>query len=355
MLNGLRWELSSVIAFVGLASACVGGCGTSHDQSGAVGSSTTALTSDNVGAPIMAFYIEPPSRSPDDIARRAQQIANVVFDTVLPDVSFQPVTSAFAARTASEALHIDVPAHDGLRVGYNPAGDQAWAWNENLMNDYYSTSDVGASAAATVFKKAFSNLVGGGTVDSRGLDPAQAAVSHIVQGSGRTDQPASHMERVKEYVFFIPRLINGIGLANGAAAFPAGVQIAVHRNGGLASAKLSGPIVHSVVGAGGAEVPQPPGYSLVRNVARSDLDARASREYPGATINPLGLQYRLPDDTVASVVVPMQAYSISTNSIVDGHAVHGRVQYVYYSIVDATAPAVLWPIPNPSSKGAPRP
>ena len=52
-----------------------------------------------------------------------------------------------STRPVGEALHIDVPAQDGLRVGYNPEGDQSWAWNEDLMNDTASVSDVGLASA----------------------------------------------------------------------------------------------------------------------------------------------------------------------------------------------------------------
>ena len=192
-------------------------------------------------------------------------------------------------------------------------------------------------------------------MNETGLDPTKPNLSHIIQGSGRTDLPAYHVERVKEYLFFVPRLVNGIGVATGRASFPAGIQIAVHRNGGVASVKVMGPIVHSQPGPDGKEDVQPPGYVVTRTVAKSDLDARVNREYPGATIKSLALQYRLPDDNLSSVVVPSQLYSVSTNTVVDGHAVHGRIQYVYYSVLDSTASSVLWPVPNPNSRGATRP
>jgi hypothetical protein len=352
MKNDIQSSFCQFFVLTGLVAACVSGCGTGSngDKPMASSSSVSAASGglDDVGATLLAFRIEPPKRSVDDISDRARRLANVVFGADIPTNAFQVLASEINSRGTGEAIHVDIATREGLRVGYNAAGDQSWAWNETLMNDTSSPGDVGVMAATSAFERAFNGMMGAGLLDATGLDFTRPKISHIMQGAGRPGEP--RVERIKEYVFFVPRLINGIPLANGTAAFPAGVQVAVHRDGGLASIKVTGPFVHSGRATPGVEVPQAPGYSLTRQVSRADLDARIGQEYPGSTITHLGLQYRLQDDRVDTVVIPMQGYGVSSNTVVNGRTVHGRIQYVYYSVEAENAGPTLWPIPNPNAK-----
>jgi hypothetical protein len=93
---------------------------------------------------------------------------------------------------------------------------------------------------------------------------------------------------------------------------------------------------------------------ITRQVARKDIDARVRANHPGATITDLGLQYRLSEESVSEVVAPKQAYAVSSNTEINGRTVHGRIQYLYYSIQDQSDPQV-WPIPNPNATGDKRP
>jgi hypothetical protein len=343
-MNKRFTKRSASVSVVGLLLVLgIAGCGSSMDGDGGKVDSAHAPLVEAVADNVSAFEMENPQMSPSDIALRAQGLVQVLMSQALPISAFQPVLDAFAKDGMNQAMHTSIPAIDGLKVGHNAARNETWAWNEKVMNDVYSTTDVGLGGATAAFQTTMSSLVKAGLLDLTGIDASNPTVTHIMQGEGWSNASAP-TERIKEYTFFVPRTVNGVAVAN------AGVRISVHRSGIVTSIYLSGPYVYSAR-AGNVETAQAPGFSFARVVSKADIDARVQREYPTSTVQSLGLQYRFPEGGARAVIVPVETYAVSANSKAGEHVIHGRIEYVQYSVQDATVAPVLWPVPNPGATG----
>jgi len=296
-----------------------------------------------------AFELRHPRRSSGEIANRAQILAGIVSGQPLDSDALSPIATAVASPSFPGRVHLGLRGHDGLTAGYDSSRDEIWAWNESAMNDYTSPKDIGLGAAKGMFKSTLARVLSESLVAPTGLnlDPDAAEVSLIKQVIGRSDG-SFRSEMVKEYSFFAQRRINGIPLMD------AGVRVNVHRTGVVTLINVSGPTVEADV-VQGVEVPRRAGRKVTRTVPDTDLASRVQREYPGATIKPLGLVYK-PADGVDAVVAPTQTYTVSSNTTLpNGKTMHGRLQYLHYSLEDAAASPVVWPTPNPGATGDPRP
>jgi hypothetical protein len=237
----------------------------------------------------------------------------------------------------------DVSDLPGLKVNYTGANATVLAFNERVTRDTKSLTDIGAAAAGGIFRAAFQSLLTTGALPATGLQVANAHPSKIIQGEGLSGHAPT--ERVKEYLFTIPRTINGIEVFN------AGFEASVHRSGQLARIKTFGPRVQSVVAADGSEAPTGDGYTFAPSVMKATTDARIAAEYPTAQVTPLGLQYWLPEGTTSAVVEPRQMYFVVPTATVEGHTVHARGFYVAYSTSRSSDAATVWPTPNPNATG----
>ena len=348
MLTTLTLRRCIVIAVVISVSACSGSDPGAQPQTS---SARAALTTSDVGAKLQAFFLEVPSRTPSDIGARLRKLSSILTGRDLSDVSFVKLATAVNAAGPARMLQ-GVDDQPGLSVGYDPNGDQAWAADEAIMNIRMTGVDIGQSAATDAFRTVFQNLVNAGLLDGRHLDSTKAHVSYIMDGTGQVGTTYA-VEAINQYIFHVPQTVNGIPVAHpGNAAQKSGVTIGVHRSGAIAHIKISGVNVHSSQTAG-VDTPWSDGYVLTRNVTHSSLLKDLQAQYPSATIFEHGLQYRLVGGAAAAVE-PADVFSVSVTSEINGHTIHGRRQYFYYSVKDPTASPVIWPIPNPNPQGPKR-
>jgi hypothetical protein len=243
------------------------------------------------------------------------------------------------------SLHASLDA--SLMFAHVTGNDSFQLLDQSVTRDTGGTLDVGAAVARATFSSAFVSLVAGGAVSATGLDPGSSRLARLMQGEGRSGQLP--VERVKEYVFRVPRLINGIEV------FETGVSVNVHRNGKVARVAAFGPTVISAVTDGGAEVPTEKGYFFTAKYSQGDADARVRTEYPKATVRPLGIQYWLPEGLPSAVVAPSYMYFVSHTSVIEGRTINGRGFYVSYSSAEANAAPTIWPKANPNATGDARP
>jgi hypothetical protein len=293
---------------------------------------------------LAAFVLTLPQRTPEDAAARAGAVAGVLTGRRIERPSLAPLEAELkrGPRSASARL-ADAPR---VTVGHHPRVDAVWAIDEDVAHDVATPTDVGVEAAAVTFRRTVADLDRAQVVDSATLDVAGTRVSHIVQGSGRSGG-AAPVERVKEYVFFAPRTINGIPIAN------AGVRVSVHRSGRVASIRVEGPAVDEVRDQDGLSTPVGSGHAIARTVAEADLDTRVLAENPDAEISPLGLVYWMPSGASTAVVAPRQGYVIYPQVEIAGRTGPGRGHRILYAVDDAAAEPVVAPSPASSADGEP--
>jgi hypothetical protein len=95
--------------------------------------------------------------------------------------------------------------------------------------------------------------------------------------SGRMDEAPT--ERIKEYWFYVPLLVDGARVRKGNQE--AGVRIAVNRDGRLASLRVAGPTSRT------ASQPLP------RLVSDQSIEAQLARDFPNSETRSFGLNYVL--------------------------------------------------------------
>ena len=292
---------------------------------------------------LTAFELARPSRVGAEVANLTARVARGLGSKTVSEAA---VRSAFLAATADDGS-VNASAGASLKVTHTDSNDVFAAIDEAVTRDTYSLTDVGFSAAATVFAAAFKRLVAGGAVADTGLDPNAPELSRIFQGEGVFGQKP--VERVKEYVFTVPRKINGIEV------YATGVKVSVHRSGLTARVARFGATVNSTVAADGSETPNAKGFTFPAVLDASSALARVKAEYPNALVKTIGLRYWLPEDVASAVVVPQYLYFVAPQYLIDGQTVTSRGTLVGYSTRDAAGAPTIWPKPAPNSQGDARP
>jgi hypothetical protein len=242
-------------------------------------------------------------------------------------------------------MDVSSPSDSQVTLSYRGSNNYFVVTNEALTNDYAAPADIGVAAARALFTSAMNSAVSAGIVPATGLLASNARISRAVQGEGAIGQQP--VEKTAEYVFSVPRTINGIEVLD------AGFEVSVHRNGHLARVKTYGPTVGSTVDSSGNEVPNSKGYAFAPSVPANEIHARVHAEYPGAIVKSIGLRYWLPPGHLNAVTEPKQMYFVVPTAKVDGQQVHARGFYAAYSLSVSGAPATVSPQPahNPVGNG----
>ena len=222
-----------------------------------------------------------------------------------------------------------------MQLSYRADNDQRLVINETVTGDVRARADIGLDAARTLFVSAFHGAVTSGAVSATGLNLKDVRNARIVQSEGMSGQ--APLERTSEYIFTVPRTINGIEV------FEAGFEISVHRAGQLARVKAYGPAVAATVGPLGAELPDANGYAFERAVGDADLQTRVAAEHPSSDIRSIGVRYWLPPGIASAVVEPTQMYFIVPTATIGGEKVLARGFFVAYSLRDPGQPPTVWP------------
>jgi hypothetical protein len=337
-LKGIGFKRAlRVGAFTSLAALAIG-CSASPEEPSSAGEarSTATTAADLTGSTLSAFELARPQHAPSELGDRAGKVA----------AAFGAGSAALRAAVAgahADTGSVHAALAGGIKVSHVDGNDSLQMLDETVTRDTGSSLDVGPSATGATFLSVFKSLVASGAVTSTGLDPASANLAKLMQGEGASGQ--SPLERVKEYVYRVPRMLNGIEV------FGAGVDVSVHRNGKLARVKLYGPTVHSHVAADGTETPTAAGATFTAALGQAAADKRANADYPNAALKSIGLRYWLPEGAAQAVVAPAYLYLVTPVATLNGEQVKARGFYVGYSTRDAGGAPTVWPHAAPNAKG----
>jgi hypothetical protein len=343
---GLRSRRLVLVAIATVSGAGLFGCSSSAapEPTGPLGTGPAITTQAAVkSTALTAFRLQRPARSQGDLARAATALATVLNGGV-PAAAGVQAAVARAAPAGAGAADFAIPGVSGLQFSFRGDNDRHLAFNANVTSDVGATADVGVDAANGIFHSAFSAAQAQGLA-STGLNPADARTSRILQGEGVSGQ--APVEKVSEYIFTVPRKVNGIEV------FDAGFEVSVHRTGRIARVSMFGPTVASNVTVSGVETPDSSGYSFAAAVDSAALDARVAAEHPNAEIKSIGVRYWLPPGQAGGVVEPAQMYFVVPTATVNGERLLARGFYKAYSLKVAGQPPVVWPAPenNPPGDG----
>jgi hypothetical protein len=335
-----------------IASVLAGCSSTPPEPPGEASEPTGQATPASSPAPraYTAFRMTRTARSQADLAKSGAALAGVMYNQSAPEQAFHTALATNKAGLApanvvTEALDVEIPWQQGLQFSYRRDNDHILVINAPVTHDTANPVDIGVDASRAIFLSAFKSSVSSGVVSALGLNPSDVRTSRIVQGEGSYGQ--APVERTSEYIFTVPRKVNGIEV------YEAGVEVSVHRAGQIARAKVFGPTVISTVDAAGVEVADEAGYTFTASVTQADLDLRVKNEHPGADIQPIGVRYWLPPGGTAGVVEPAQMYFVAPKAIIEGQTIKARGSWVAYSLKDASLTPTVWPRPekNPTGNG----
>jgi len=300
---------------------------------------------------LSAFGLTHRVRSASEIADISAKLASVLLGE---EISGDESRKSVAAATSAIGLGaFDLQLHPHAKVTYREDNDDLGVINDKVTRDTSSTEDVGLAKAEGIYSTTLGHLLVLGVVTANGWDTSDITRSQIKQGEAAQGQPTT--VRIKEYLFTVPRKINGVGVFN------AGVTISVHRSGALARIRVFGPTADSVVSKDGLETPSGGGKTIVALVDEPLTRARLQVAYQTAEFETLGMKYFLPDGEGKGGFValePSQVYKVSPvlPAIQNGKHLKGKGFYVAYSITSPLADPIVWPRPGvPATPGDSKP
>lgn len=336
-----KWVAATAL-FCIAAAGCSSNAASEPAGGGAPPTPLKPLATASAAPSYVAFLLERPTRSQSDLVGTARALASALYGQSAPPAPFAGGLALVGP--AAKSVDVDIQWQTGVAFSYRAGNDRRLVMNTAVATDTASPQDIGQAAAATLFASAFKAAVQSGVVPSTGLDPANTKNTRIIQGEGAAGQ--APLEKTTEYVFTIPRTINGIEV------YEAGFQASVHRTGQLARMSAFGPTVVSTQNSAGNEVPDANGYSFVATVSQSDLDSRVAAEHVNANIQPVGVRYWLPDGVASAVTEPMQMYFVVPTANIGGRKVLARGSYVAYSLRNAGAASTVWPTAEHNAVGS---
>lgn len=186
----------------------------------------------NAVAVTQTYALSVPKRSNADVAGRGKSVAAALLGQSV-------AAGLFASMENRDGLRFSGDAGSSVVLIYDELFDNLTLLNEAVGNDLTSTTDIGESAARTRLEETIDQLVKSGVLDATGLDVSTAQLQLHKQGIKLPGQEPR--EWVKEYVFFVPRVLGGVGVRY--QNLQAGVQVSVHRRGDVASIRILGPAV----------------------------------------------------------------------------------------------------------------
>jgi hypothetical protein len=287
-----------------------------------------------IGARIASFEMRRAKRTPDEVARLAAAVAELLGGEKTKAV---PSVTPLRSRGGSERRWL-VALPDGaeLRMRYIPETDELRALNREVMADGHPEKDIGQAAALEVAQRAFRQLAAARVVDERHFDLKQAEIASTWVGEGTTDGRVNR-KRLVEYRVTWRRRLNGIDFAN------AGLRVAVHASGRLSGLRLGGVDIASEA-SGAVENPKGRGQWLTRKVEPAAIERRFRRDAAATGGQPdvkwARVMYVMPEGRSEAVVEPLQVYSYSLRFKTDGGEVVSRRQVLGYSLIDPAAPPI---------------
>ncbi len=309
-----------------------------------------------VGDLVPSFEMTWVSKTPEQIAARAQAIAQALFGAAAGAVEVHPED---APGGAVRRFVVSIPGAPTWQVRYLPSYDEFRALD--LASAYGSPSGapVTEATAREVAHAAFNRLAESGAVDARQYDWGAVEVASAWRLAGTVESTAFESTRV-DYRFTLRRSIGGIEVAN------AGLRLAVDVAGHLSEFRFGGVTIASQIGADGVERPVGAGGWQVRRIESDEARERFLHQdvptWADADIAWARVMYAMPDEAgpgQSVVIEPRYVVSYALKSRGgDGEPVSSRRLIRSYSISDPTAPTLDLappardPLPDPEPKSS---
>jgi hypothetical protein len=302
---------------------------------------TTSITPGQTMASFEAYY---PTRSSTEIGSRLVAIADAALGTQGADTSPLLALSQRHVQTGpwSEAVSYQ---NTMFNIEYFPATDDVRVSNMNVKGNRSAAQDVGEVGARAVAAKVLSKLDADQIIPAANYDLSTAQVSHTMHGSSQSNQEPT--PSILEYRFLLRRRLNGIEFLNN------GVLISVSRTGDVASIRLGGALVKSVVSADGSEQPTGSGQTFAAATTSAALSTRFTAEIPNAVGVKSRLWYVFSNADGTGLIEPRQVVLYSqSHSVPGGQTALSKGRYLAYSFHGVNdQPSYLTGIPVPAPTG----
>lgn len=295
-----------------------------------------------IGEKMAAVELYWATREPEDVARRAHALAQLVAGRELESKSIGELLT----QRGRSSHWMDIGQGTNLKLKYLPQFDELRIINQDLMH-VVDAGDIGETSAMALAEEILEDLANRDLINLNAVNLKNAQVGYAQVGGGAKDG-SFQSEQTTQYRITFRHEINGIELAN------AGVRLAIHASGKLAGIRLGGVSARGEYD-GGTFVPSGKGYIVERRVADEDIEDRFRRSIPkgaDADVTWARLMYVMPDDTQERVVEPMRIYSYSLQfSSDEGQLVSSRRKIMGYSLSDSNAQAFDFTAPAEKHEG----
>jgi len=290
-----------------------------------------------VGDRITSFEMAWVQRDVGEVAKRAQAVAEVMLGRKL---TYEGIEKS-VRESAPTDWRTSVPDALELLIRYIPERDELRLIHTELLSVIDARQKIDERGAIELVKKAIEELDRRGVVKASHYDLERAQIGYHRVSAGPLEGTKAY-DRVTEYRITLRRVLNGIEIAN------AGIRFSVHASGQLAAIRLGGVSVSSKT-AQGMESPMAQGSVQTRKVSSEAIERRFYESMPENAVPEVAwskVLYVMPEDREKAVVEPLQVFSYSTTSKVDGQAVVSRRKVVGYSLTDAEAKPIDFTAPG---------
>jgi len=298
-----------------------------------------------VGEKMAAVELYWATREPEDVARRAHALAELVAGRTLEAKSIAKMLQ----QRGRPGRWMSVGQGTELKLKYVPEFDELRVINRALA-DLEDAGDIGEKRAIELADQYLQALAGRNLIDVNALNMNNVQVGYAKVGAGVKDE-SFKSEQITEYRITLRHEINGVQLAN------AGMRLAIHASGKLAGIRLGGVSARGIFD-GATFVPGGEGHFVERRVSDKDTEVRFRESIPKEAEVDVAwarMMYVMPDDTEALVVEPMRVYSYTLQfSTEKGERVSSRRKIVGYSLTEAKASAFDFTAPAEQHDGQDR-
>jgi len=276
------------------------------------GEKPASRTSSLVSTTLASFEVATPARAVENAGSRALAVAKVLLGR--DDLPAAPFLSAFQ-NNSGETAPWQASLEEIGRVGiwYQAESDDLRLFNFDVMEDIAASNDIGEAAARQEMVAMFAKMAAAGVINGADFDTSKARLGFAKFGIASGGTAAN--EIVTEYRYSLLRQINGIDFAN------AGLRIAIHRTGRVASIRVGGAQVSSLRDGVGMEQPLGSGRRFARGVPNEVIEARFTRDVPNARRIRSEVMYILPDGVRSALLEPMQTYTFSRVFVSDASVI----------------------------------
>src|SRR5664280_687050 len=167
------------------------------------------VTTQSAGPSIVsrtAFLLTRPSPTTDTLTEAASGLATVLLGQSAPKATFRTALGSVVG--VGKELDANVDWQTGVQYSYRSDNARHLVMNGSVARNTAATQDIGIDAAKSVFVSAVQTATSFGILPAIGFDTNDIRNSKLLQGQVLWAQ--TPIENTAEYIFTIPRKINGI-------------------------------------------------------------------------------------------------------------------------------------------------